>query len=454
MTNVHVAEGRGGIASWRWVIPLSFTAILSTLSALRYHLYLAQGWDLGFYEQGLWSLYHHGLFGFSSWGHYPVLSLSVAWVLWPLSVPYHLLGLGFLLVLQAFAYGVGFVFLYDWMKFKGYSWDTIYRVGWVYLLNPIAWGVVLFDFHPAILAVPAILASITLADRNLPRASIFWLAFALLCQDLVVPIALWLGLLWCLQRRYAIGVGALALAAFAAAADTVVLHHLGTGFSVQEALYFGAHKFSPMLPTLGLRQAEYLTWIIVPMFSFGFNIGHARWLVPILAIIGLDLVSNNMLATSPFSQFAILLIPFTLMILTSAAFHPAPDVRRKLSTLLYGLFFIGALAYEVNLKHLAPPITQDATLSHAISVIPSAAPVIAQNQVAPHLAERQTLLPLATTTSYPVGSYVILNTDHSLSLSVSRIRRIATAALSQGHTVYSTQGIIVIHILRPSPGGN
>lgn len=446
MTDVHVADIRGGLASWRWVIALAFTALLSMFSILRYHLYLAQGWDLGFYEQGLWALYHEGFHAWSSWGQYPVLSRSMAWILWPLSVPYHFFGLGFLLTLQAFAYGSSFLFLYDWMHFRQMPPAKVHLVGWLFLANPVAWGIVLFDFHPAVLAIPCILASLTLADRGLVRAALLWLVPALLCQDLVIPIVGLVGVIWVLKGRFDLGVGAIVLAGLAAAMDLAAFRHLGTGLTIQRILYFQTTHMTLTFSHLGtLRAAEYLIWIFVPALLFGVSWSSVVWLVPVLVLAGLNVGSANPLATSPFSNFSILTLPFVTFFMAFSV-SVAPGARRRFSIALYALLFLAFLWHEAGLRHLAPSIQQGTALSQAIADIPADALVIAQNQVAPHVASRRSILAMASTRVYPRGGYEILDLNHSATLSNVALLGLLTRAQRSGHVVYKNQGIYVIHL--------
>lgn len=448
MTHLHVADSRGGMASWRWVIALAVTALLSMFSILRYHLYLAQGWDLGFYEQGLWALYHEGFHAWSSWGQYPVLSRSMAWILWPLSIPYHFFGLGFLLTLQAFAYGSSFVFLYDWMQYRQMPATKIHLVGWLFLANPVAWGIVLFDFHPAVLAIPCILASLTLADRGLVRAALLWLVPALLCQDLVIPIVGLVGVIWVFKGRFDLGVGALVLSGLAAAIDLAAFGHLGTGLTTQRLLYFQSTHMTLTFSHIGtLRTAEYMTWILVPALLFGISGSSIVWLIPVVALAGFNVGSTNPLTTSPFSNFSILTLPFVTFFIALNCYARS-GLRRRLSIALYGLLFLAFLWHEAGLRHLAPSIKQGTALSKAIADIPPNAVVIAQNQVAPHVASRRFVLPITGTRIYPRGGYEILDLNHSTTLSSVALRELLTRAQQSGHVVYKKQGIYVIHLTK------
>lgn len=453
MTDAHIADENGGIASLRWTIPLAVTALLSMLCVLRYHLYLAQGWDLGFYEQGLWALYHEGFHAWSSWGQFPVLSRSMAWILWPLSFPYHVFGLGFLLTLQAFSYGIGFLFVYDWMRYRQYSWKKIRLIGWLYLINPIAWGLLLFDFHPAVLAIPAIIASITLMDRGMNRQALFWLALALACQDVATLMGVTLALVWIGQRKMAVGLGALILSVLVATLDFFAMSHLGDGTSVQRTLYLQhAGLFATLDSISRVRVLEYITWMFIPTIILGVTQRSFKWLVPIAVIVAVNLGAANALATSPFSSFSILAVPFILVALAEGA-SSRTTAKTRLRVLIYVSFFAALFWYEAGLLRLAPSINQRTALSEAITKIPTTASVITQNQIAPHVANRSELISLSSTNTYPQGDFVILDINHSTSLSISQLRAMMTRFAHAGHVIYSYQGIYVFRLSHSVSGG-
>jgi uncharacterized membrane protein len=449
-------EERVGIASFRWNIALAFTAFLTSLSLLRLHLYLATGWDLGFYEQGLWQLAAHGPTAVSSWAGYPVLARSGAWILWPLSYAYRLFGPDFLLTLQAFSYGVGFVFLMDLAEAWRVPWGSARLLGWLYWLSPIAWGAALFDFHPGFLAIPPLLAALAAAYRGRGQAALGWLILALLCQDLVTLVVVTGGLALILAGRPRLGLVALLIGVVAAAGDAAALHALDPGQWIQYSVYFGK---TPWLRELAahLRSGRtwlYLVWVLAPTLMFGVTRRSWPWLLPLIPLLALNLGSPNPATTSPFTQYAVLTLPPLAVQWLSA--HQRPQwVRGWRQALAMGLFlllFLAYLGHQSAIRHDVPPQAQNTALLTALQDVPPTAPVYCQNFVAPHVADRSVLRPILPGTVFAPGSYVVVDTGHSTGLAgLAVVRGDVLLLAHRGVTKFAEDGVYVfvtLHAVR------
>ncbi len=444
-------EERVSVASFRWTIPLAFTALLTSLSLLRYHLYLATGWDFGFYEQGLWSLSVHGPAALSSWGGYPVLARSGAFILWPLAFFYRLLGADFLLVLQAFCYGSGYLFLMDLAQKWNASWSSTRLLGWVYLLSPIAWGAALFDFHPEFLAVPALLAALSASERARPRAAIIWLILALACQDQVSLVVIAGGLALVLAGRPSTGWGAVGIGLLAVLGDWAALHALDPGVWVQTSLYFTqgpwVRQFVHNLRET--RTALYLVWVLAPTLLFGVTRRSWMWFLPALPILALNLGSPNPATTSPFTQYSVLLLPSLFVEWLSAQAKPQwiSGFKRAGAVVAVVALFLVYVGHQSEVGRQIPPRTQNAALIAAIAAVPAGAPVYCQNFVAPRLPNRETLRPIRAGEVFPAGAYVVLDTGHSTGLVNIRVVQADVVRLTKySRTRFSEDGVYVLQM--------
>lgn len=452
-------EERASIASFRWNIPLGFTAVAGTLALVRYHLFIATGWDLGFYEQALWALAAHGPAALSSWGGYPVMARSAAWILWPLSYPYRLFGVGFLLTLQAFAYGVGFVFLFDIAETERLSWPTIRLMGWIYILSPLAWGAVLFDFHPAVLAVPMLLGAYASWLRRRPQAALVWLVLALITQDLVAIVVLAAGLVLVLRDQRGAGTAAVALSLAMLAVNAWALHRLDPSVWIPAATYWGtvpAHW--PELLLQGLRQVRswlYLVWVLVPILIFGVNRRSWMWLLPVFALLLLNVSSISPAPTSPFTQYSILAVPFLLLAWMEAQAAPIRPLGRYRPVLVavYVLFLLVFFEHESGLRHQTVPSAQAVALATAVGVVPNRAPVLTQNFVAPHVANRSLVASVTPGVLFPTAAYVILDTGHSTGLVSPAVVVGDVKLLSHSaRTIFASGGVYVFEVTRTVRG--
>lgn len=445
-------EERTSIASFRWLIPLAFTALLTSLSLLRLHLYLATGWDLGFYEQGMSALTLHGPTALSSWAGYPFLARSAAWILWPLAYPYRLLGPDFLLALQAFCYGVGYLFLMDLAEAWGASWSSARLLGWVYLLSPVAWGAALFDFHPAFLAIPCLLAALAATERHRGPAAMAWVLLALATQDLVAPLVVLAGMALVLAGRPQAGFYAMLAGLVVLLLDLVALHGLHPAGLIQAGVYGNLSGWETrVVQNLNLaRTWLYLAWVLLPILAFGVTRTSWIYFLPVLPILALNLGSLTPATTSPFTQYSVLLLP-PLMVEWLAAqtsgsgrllgsWRVAP---MALVVAFFGLYVV----HQSAIRRELPPSAQDPALTLAIATVPSGTRVYCQNFVAPDLADRTTIHPIGSGENFSRGSYVILDTGHSSGMAgLSLVRREITRLTSHSRTRFSQDGVYVLQI--------
>jgi hypothetical protein len=454
-------EERVGITSLRWTVPLAFAAFATSVALLRYHVFLAGGFDLGLYQQGLWALWHEGLAAWSSWGGYPVLARGASWVLLPLAPLYVLFGVGFLLLLQAFFVGTGYLFLFDWLAERGAPWAAVRRLGWLYLLNPVLWGATLFDFHPLLLAVPALLAAISLAERGRYRGALGWGAVALASHVLAVLPAAAAGVVWLVRRRVGPGLAALGLAAAVLAVDLAALARLDPHGPVILTLLYG----QPRLPAGWLAHVSaaltrpstwvWLGWLLGPFAVQGWPGRGALWLVALVPWLLLDLSATLPAATDPFTQLAApALVPLFL------AWAEAPEASAagsrwwpRVALTVAAVFFFAFLAREAGLRHQAPATHEAAALAAAVAAVPPGARVYCQDFVAPHLADRAALLPVRPGVRFAAPGYVVLDTQKGTAAApLAAVRADAARLRRTAVTVFDQEGVLVFRLVRTVEG--
>lgn len=451
-----LAPERLGI--WAWV--LGYTAILTTLSVLRYDLWLATGFDLGLYEQGLWLIWHEGLRAVSSFTGHPLLVFQAAYLLIPLALLYHLGGTGALLALQAFSLGLGYVLIRRIGQTLGIGDRTCHLVGMIYLLYPVVLGSNLFDFHPVTLAVPLLLGAIHAALRQRPLASAIYVALALLTADVLVVPVLLLGLALVLQGRMRPGLAAVGVGLGVGLLDgLVVLPHLGGPPASLSAL-LGVAGIATQSPWLAwvhdLRAWEYLVWLAGPALGLllaGWRGLWNAWWLPALAVVAINLGSGSIAATSPFNQLSLPAVPFVVLGLLAALRlrRAAPPRWLVFAPALAFLAVFGWHQLRTNWHALPHNITQLATEAAAV---PPLAPVVAQNFALPQLANRAVaLLPGALTRHpLPAGSYVLLQPGTSTGTTPPALVRMLEQALSRkgvAVTLYAKGGVMLARTRKP-----
>jgi hypothetical protein len=460
------------LAEWAWV--LGYTAFLTSFSILRQKLWLVTGYDLGWYVQGLWLLLHGGVVAPSSYLGYPVLAQSAAYVLLGLAPLFQAFGVGFLLALQSFALGLGYLFLRRSCRCLGVDPQLAHLLGVVYLLYPTVLGTNLFDFHVEALGVPVLFG---LAWAYLARRRLAFLLLALLAVavgDLCAFVAAAFGLALILRRAYAFGFVALAVAGLGLAFDFgLVIPGLAHGELPQWQAYFGTLGPTPargfallrqhplqLLHALGQpRTYEYLAWLagpLVPLLVLGRGRAVEPLWLPALLLVAVNVLAGSAATTSPFNQLTVLAVP---SLFTGAAaalggkaapFRPRPLAALALPLLLLVVFLVQQL--RTNWQQLPPNI---AALTRAVARVPKGAPVVAQNHVEPQLASRRYEWdPVeASRRVLSPGTYLVLDSALHDRLTPRSLlwRELAVLAASPAaRRVFSDpSGVVVYEVIRP-----
>ncbi len=443
---------------WAWV--LAYTAIMGTVTVLRYHLWLANGWDLGLYQQGLWMIWHRGFFAPSSYTGQSILARGGSLALLLFAPLYAIGGVGLLLVAQAFCLGLGYLFVRRIAEFMGVHPSVAHLLGLIYLTFPTVVGVNLADFHPDVLAVPVLFAVIWagLRDRWI-WAAVLALVAALVRDTATLP-TLALGAVLIFQRHSWSGLAVMAAAAVAFALDAhVVMPALTHGATVQIVPGLAATTVPALLARIAgqLRTYEYLGVLVIPLVAL-VALGWRRvlnpWWIPALFVVGLNLLTAKGATTDPFDQFTVAAVPFLLMgtvVAVSSLPSRMPRVRRQLVMVLPLVLLLVVLYHE---KHVAfgPQPPNLVQVEAAALLVPGSAPVVTQNFVAPHLADRA--VEVVPSQAYhpvlPTGTYVLLDTAYSTgSTRKSLLVALERALPGKGKVVFNQSGVEVIRTTTP-----
>ncbi len=459
------------LSAWAWT--LGYTALLSTLSVLRYNLWIAEGDDLGLFRQGLWLIAHRGLLAPSTYTGHPILADAASYILVLLAPLYQVGGVGFLLVLQAFAFGLGYLFIRRIAEQLGVDQRWAHVVGVVYLLYPTVLGANLFDFHPDAFGIPILLALIWAAVAENWLAYGILLVVSLLVKDTVPILLLGTGAALLLQRRPAWGVVTLAVGALGFALDALwLIPNLTHGPMVLWGAYYGQFGATPQTgiadilthPQLLLTWVrsshnwEYLVWILGPVGVFVLIVGKKAlnpWWIPVLLFLETNLLSSTPVVTSPFNELSVLVLPFlfgaTLVGLQGSS---KPGRRQTAIAAAIAVAFLVVFAwhdYHVYWTYRPPNTAQ---LAEMAQIIPKDAPVVAPNFIAAHFADRsKEWLPAVTIgQQIPRGTYVILDSAVTTGLTSPSVYAAYDRLLGTKGTavvVFSQTQVTVYRLLRP-----
>ncbi|HCF29168.1 MAG TPA: hypothetical protein DEV81_18645, partial [Cyanobacteria bacterium UBA11049] len=153
------------------------SVILFACSSLRHALFQSGAFDLGIFDQAVY-LISSGDPPISSLLGFHILGDHAALIFYPLALLYKIYpDVHWLLAVQAIALASGA--LLTWMLARQARLKTQQQsaIAYVYLLYPLIFNLNLFDFHPEVIALPALLLAILAARAG--KIAWFCLAIAI-----------------------------------------------------------------------------------------------------------------------------------------------------------------------------------------------------------------------------------------------------------------------------------
>jgi uncharacterized membrane protein len=178
-----------------------YTITFSVITIIRHNMYISNAWDLGIFDQSLWSTLNHGrlLWNTPELGsHFGFHFQPILFVILPVYALYQ--SPLTLLIVQSLVMGLGAIPVY-WVakdelgKFAG----TFFAM--LYLLHPALHGVNWFEFHPEAFAPVLLSLSFYYFKRRRWTTYFPFLFLALMCKETVPVFVVSFGLYFLFLRR-------------------------------------------------------------------------------------------------------------------------------------------------------------------------------------------------------------------------------------------------------------
>ncbi|PLZ80809.1 hypothetical protein CBP16_12350, partial [Fischerella thermalis WC217] len=132
-------------------------------SSLRHMLFHSAAWDLGIFDQAVY-LISQGKSPISSFLGFHILGDHAAIIFYPLALLYKIYpSVYWLFLVQAIALASGALFTNLIARQAGLTTEQAAAIAVVYLLYPLVFNINLYDFHPDVIALPALLGAILAA---------------------------------------------------------------------------------------------------------------------------------------------------------------------------------------------------------------------------------------------------------------------------------------------------
>lgn len=427
-----------------WIIGISSVFLLAC-SSLRHFLFRSNALDLGMFDQAVYLI---------SQGKLPISTLLIenvhmlgdhaAWLLYPLSLPYIIYpNVHWLLAIQAFALSLGALPIWILSRQSGLSQSLSLTVAIVYLLYPVIFATNWFDFHPDVIALPALLTAIWAARANKTGWFVVMVLLTLGCKEVmsltVASMGLWL-LLFEKKRRYgliALVVGItwfffatkVMIPFFGGGQATGIERYSYLGNSVTEiVLNFFLKPWYILGRIFSLESFKHLLMLVLPVI-WGVSPYHLAPLVGALPTLLLNTLSNKGLQLSLFFHYSLPIVPFLFVSVIDSLAKGRAWLHRQRAIILWsvGLLIAGALTRFSPEKVQYGPIFDLAgghAIREAMPLIHSKEGVLTTNEIVPHLSQRVMIrslkdpsIPTPTLNAFQLSEvkYILINhTNQSL----------------------------------------
>jgi uncharacterized membrane protein len=418
------------------LIVAASSLILFICSSVRHFVFQSTALDLAIFDQAVY-LISIGEKPISSIIGFHIIGDHAAWILYPLAVLYKIYpSVYWLLAVQAVALAIAALPI--WLLAKQAKLNDNQAVGITaaYLLYPLVFNINLFDFHPDVIAVPALLMAVWSARGK----HILWFCFTIFvvfgCKAVlslsVAAMGVWL-LLFEKRRLYGAIATLSGIAWFVIATKGIIPYFGGVAASVDRHIYrysYLGNSFPEMThnlllhPQIFLTQLfssanlEYLLLLVVPVI-WGFSIAGMAPLIGAIPILIINLLANYHPQKDLIHQYSLAVLPFLFLVVINSLAANQGLIKNKRAIIIWSLLVFLALGkYSFfGSKYLSSLDTWQAT-QEAISRVQTKGNVLTIDEVAPHLSERKfirLLSPEAASIDFTVFDYILLNTRHAFS---------------------------------------
>lgn len=415
-----------------WMMGVS-ALILFACSSLRHELFESTAFDLGIFDQAVY-LISQGQPPLSSFIGFHILGDHAALVFYVLALFYKIYpSVYWFFGVQAAALALGALPTWHLARHAGLTVQQSIAIAVVYLLYPLVYNINLFDFHPEVIAVPALLWAVLAA--RLDRIWWFCLSIVLVlgCKAVlsltVAAMGVWL-LVFEKKRRY----GAIALVSgitwFAIATKIVIPFFGGQAASVERHIsryaYLG-HSFSEIAQNLLLKPGlvlgqvfslgnlGYLLLLLAPVI-WGLSLQGLQPLVAALPTLTINLLTDNHLQKDLIHQYSVPLVPFLVLSVISTLAAGQGWLRHKRQIILWSLVAFMALGkYGYFCSIYITSLNSWQATRQAIALVQTKGAVLTTAGIAPHLTQRAVVKltsVYAPPDNFAEFDYILLNVSH------------------------------------------
>ncbi len=412
-----------------WLIGIS-TLILFACSSLRHILFQSTAFDLGIFDQAVY-LISQGQTPISSYMGYHILGDHAAFIWYPLALLYKIYpSVYWLFAVQALALSLGAMPTWCLARQAGLKSSQANAIAVAYLLHPQIFNINLFDFHPEVIALPALLTAIWCA-----REKRFWwfclnIIIVLACKAVLSLTVAAMGV-WLLgfekRRKYGALALVLGIAWFVIASGIIIPEFSGReAAAVGRFSYLGNSVFEIiqnlifkpgliLVKIFNFDNLAYLLLLFLPI-AWGLSRKSILPLVGAIPCIAINIIADYQPQKDLVHHYSLPALPFLLLAVIASLVAGKGLVQSPRGIVIWsliGFLLLAKFTYfgGIYLKSLD---NWQAT-REAISQVQPQVSVLTTASISAHLSHRK-LINLTNVDSPPANltdfKYILLNIRH------------------------------------------
>jgi uncharacterized membrane protein len=424
-----------------WMTIISFFILFSS-SIVRHELFNSNAWDLGIFDQGIY-LISQGLPPISSLLGFHILADHAAWILYAIALLYKIYpSVYWLFFVQSVALSLGALPAWYLSRQAGLKANLATTIAAVYLLYPLVYNANLFDFHPEVIAVPALLTAVLTA--RLGKTGWFCLSILLVlgCKAVlsltVAAMGVWL-IFFDNKRRCGVIALISGIAWFIIANQAIIPLFANEAAQLERHLYrysYLGNSFSQALQNVwqqpgfilgkifSTTNLEYLLLLLSPVIwgilPKGASFRGISPLVGAIPCILLNILADHQSQKHLVFHYSLPALPFLMVAVISSLATDRAWIKNQKVIIVWSLVGFFALAKygffgSVYLKNLDTWKASREAISLIKSQVKSEKSVFTTLNIVPHLTHRKII-------NFPDGSqppqdlnqfdYILLNPNH------------------------------------------
>ncbi len=379
-------------------------ACVLLLCSIARHVLLQSGaFDLGIFDQAIY-LISQGQPPISSYLDFHILGDHAAFILYAIALLYWIYpSVYWLFLIQAISLGGGAYCTWILSRQAHLSETDAVIVSVIYLLYPVIFNVNLFDFHPEVLAVPALFMAVWAARARRKIPFLGSLIVILGCKAVLALVVVGMGiwLVWIEKRRsYGILSICLGISWFIVATQLIFpIFKGGEHAALSRYSYLGDSVLEVIVNLLIQPQIllgrifswdslVYLILLLAPVI-WGLSLRGLVCVLPTVPILVINILSDSALQRDLIHQYSLPVVPFLILALIHSVRSQKHWIQIRRYVLIWSVIAFLALAKFGLFWTRYLSFTSNWTATRiAISEVSSQGSVLTNENIAAHLSHR------------------------------------------------------------------